>query len=357
VTELELALDNEVGAGAQSIAELAIQVEPISGACERRNLLEQALRTWCSRSSSTGAHGRRSARRLLWRRRRVARRRIGAHQRRCEKVCRLVSPFPMPYRDSARIRIPPDVERARARQSARPNSKARTSSTRASTFHAHWTAASAARHRSADDWRRDDGRRRRLVRRRSALRAESAASALDARRSQAVGRRRRFPEPLRNPAPTPISIARSIDAADHDRWRGEVRRDARDGRLLEFLRWRRSTPIPSRRARSRSRNPHARPTTLALEPATTFFYAKRGAKIDGVAPDALATLDSRVEGRELQGRRRLEAEALAVHGKSDGLTTAVEARDGATVVGRSRIGGRANGQRQFVELELPVARR
>ncbi len=356
VTELELALGHEVGAGGQSISELAIQIEPISGAANDANLLEQALRHLVLSIEFDGERtvdaplgdffaspaGRSPSE--------SARTSVDA------KVCRLVSRFPMPYRDSARIRIrQTSSERVLVNCSA--ELEAANFGDASLYFHAHWTAASALATDPPSDWRE--------------LSVDGAGWFVGEVLSGGSPLRARWTRgdlklwvdnegfPSHFGTSTDADFDRAFDSASptFDRWSGEVRRDARDGSgYTSFFRWRALDAIPFAKKLEVDREIlDARPTTLALA-ATTFFYATRGAKTDGVAPDALAALGLaalKVANFKVDGA--LEAEALAVHAKSDGLTTAVEARDGATWSDAHELVGRANAAAQFVELELPVA--
>ncbi|MBI5433638.1 MAG: DUF2961 domain-containing protein [Planctomycetes bacterium] len=343
IAELELSLGPEFAPRGQVIRELELSIEPLDPKSSREDVLRRTLLTLEFDGERTvdvpvGDFFGCAAGRVEQTRGRA---RVEGE--------RLISTWPMPYRQSARLVL---------RQSGKERVAVRCSveveafdhDERTLRFGAQWTALAAAPTAPARDWRvlSLEGRGK--------LVGEVLALGMPLRTLATRGDTKVWVDGEGFPSHFATSYEAAFGACAAD-GTGFVRRDAADGsgwsvfsreRALDVVTFERSLLVERELLCDA-------PTELELA-STTFYYLAPGARAEHPAPDVLASAGlPRFEVRAFELPGAQEGETLAAVARADGVEVRAETRDAGTWSGgrEAALGGLAPGR--FVEFDLPVA--
>ncbi|MCC6407241.1 MAG: DUF2961 domain-containing protein [Planctomycetes bacterium] len=343
IAELELSLGPEFAPRGQVIRKLELSIEPLDPKSAREDVLRRTLLALEFDGERTvdvpvGDFFGCAAGRVEQVRGRV---RVEGE--------RLISTWPMPYRETARLVL---------RQSGKERVAVRCSveleafdcDERTLRFGAQWNALAAAPTAPARDWRvlSLEGRGK--------LVGEVFAVGMPLRTLATRGDTKLWIDGEGFPSHFATSYEAAFGACAGD-GTGFLRRDAADGSGWSvFSRERELDVVPFERSLRVERELLCdAPTELELA-STTFYYLAPGARAEHAAPDVLASAGlPRFEVRAFELAGALEGETLAAVARADGVEVRAEARDAGTWSGgrEAALGGLAPGR--FVEFDLPVA--
>jgi hypothetical protein len=343
IAELELALGPEFAPRGQVIRELELSLEPLDPKSSRDDVLRRTLlvldfdgeRTvevpagdffGCSAGRADHASARTTV--------------AGE---------RLVSRWPMPYRESARLAVR-QTGKERVAVRCKVALEPFDCDERTLRFGAQWNALAAAPTAPARDWRvlALEGRGKWV--------GEVLAVGVPVRALATRGDTKAWIDGEGFPSWIETSYEAAFRACAGD-GRGYVRRDADDGSgWTVFARERALDVVPFEKGLLVEREISCdAPTELELA-ATTFYYLAPAARAEHAPPDALAVAGlPRFEVRAFAVPGALEGETLVASARADGVTVSIGARDGGAWSGgqEATVGGLAAGR--FVEFDLPVA--